>query len=107
MVDVLIALALGGLLVWGISWVRTRRADETLDARFQALYREAKVKLPPEDLERLMALLIELRGTVLEAAKVEGWDGKRATREGKVAAIQSILGFLEIERMFTPQSKAA
>ena len=107
MIDVLIALALGGLLVWGISWVRARIADETLDARFQALYREAKLKLPPEDLERLMAHLIELRGTILEAARLEGWNGKRATREGKVAAIQSILGFMEIERIFTPQSKAA
>lgn len=82
-------------------------ADEALDARFQALYREARQKLPTEDVERLMAHLIELRGTVLEAARLEGWDGKRATREGKAAAIPSILGFMEIEQMLTPQSKAA
>lgn len=99
--DVLVTLVLGGLAFWGFNRFRAKSADEALDARFQTAYREARSKLPPEDFERLNEHLVELRGSVIEAARQEGWDGKRATREGKAAAIQSIQGFLAIEGMFT------
>ena len=99
--DVLVALVLGGLAFWGFNWFRTKTADEALDARFQTAYREARSKLPPEDFERLNEHLVELRGSVIEAARQEGWDGKRTTREGKAAAIQSIHGFLAIEGIFS------
>jgi hypothetical protein len=105
--DVLIAVVLGGLAFWGFNWFRTRSADEALDARFQTAYREAQKKLPPEDFERLTEHLVELRGAVIEAARLEGWNGKRATREGKTAAIQAINGFIAIDGMFTPTSRAA
>ena len=107
MTDVLMALGFGAALLWGFLWVRVRMADESLDARFQALYREAKRKLPQEDRDRLDAHLIELRGAVIESARLEGWNGKRATREGKAAAIQSIRAFMEIEGLFAPQPKPA
>ena len=107
MADVFIALGLGGLAFWAFTWVRTQAADKDLDARFQAAYREARMKLPPEDFEQLDAQLIELRSAVIQAARVEGWNGKRTTREGKAAGIQSINGFIEIHRVFTPKAEAA
>ena len=107
MSDVLIALVLGGLAFWGFNWFRTGSADEALDARFQTAYREARKKLSPEDFERLTEHLVELRAAVIEAARVEGWNGKRATREGKTAAIASIHNFMAIDDAFTPASRAA
>jgi hypothetical protein len=82
-------------------------ADEALDAQFQQVYREARSKLAEDDLKRLTAQLHELRATVIHTASVERLSGKQATRMGKVAAIQTINGFLEIDRIFTLGLNAA
>lgn len=84
---------------------RARSSDEALDRALNAMHAEARRKLPPDDLARLHQQLLEL-SALTHAQAANGVPGKAASRMGKQAAMQTIAGAIEIERMFSAKTAA-
>lgn len=85
--------------------LRAKNSDEALDRALNAMHAEARRKLQPDDLARLHQQLLEL-SALTHAQAANGVPGKVASRMGKQAAMQSIAGAIEVERMFASRTAA-
>ncbi len=86
----------------------SKRSNDVLELELQSHLLQARRLLSKADHQRLVAHLLELRETGLSEAANKGWSGATASRHMKLAAVQSIKGYLEIDKMFgATDSKAA
>ena len=86
---------------------RQKRDDAALDAAAEKLERRVDEELSLEDQHRLFLHLAEIRRGVAAHAQARSLTEKEAFRMFKRAAVQSMAGFLQIERTPPPGKAAA
>lgn len=101
MTDLLTSLGLGAVAFAAFLWIKSRLDDGALDNQFIAVAAQARLELSADDLGRLHANLRELREEGLSVALAQGFTGKQASRAMKVCAIQQMVAFMEIQKMFS------
>ena len=105
MPSLILVIVFGSVAIALFVWVSGIVRDAGLDAQMAALHERAKAELSSEDRSRLYALLLEIKEAGLQEAAAKGLSGKQISRAMKGSAIQTIAGFLEIERMFNRGNK--
>ena len=99
-----IGAAVVAAMVWVFVSLKNQQNDEALDLALMSIHAEARMKLSPEDMERLTQGLHEL-AAITHAQAATGVPGKQASRMGKRAAIQTIASAIEIEQMLYPSGR--
>jgi hypothetical protein len=104
--DLWIGAALGVVALCVVLRLKEQHDDRALDFALMSAVAEARALLSAHDMERLTQRLHEL-AAITHAHAAAGMSPKKASREGKRAAIQSVATAVNIERMFASKRHAA